>query len=331
MLIRPAALLVLACAVACVTPQEDVAKLDDFKQRASAYYETGNLHRAEQQARMGLALDPDHAMLNLLLGRTMLKWHDLKSVARSRPYLEKAYSVQQEFRTAYSLGEFHQRYAEFLIGEANLIAERAEQIALKEAAAAQEMRERSTSQLIKSREHLQDAEQLLEEALSDNPTSIYALRLMANCYVHQHMDDQALVVLGSLITELEDSRAWKNGRLSSDGSLDILEEEYLRKLVKEELQMEVDARGLASAIHKRASRFKEAEEMLTTVLNLSPSLEREYYNRGMCRYWQGNLAGAASDMREFIQRTSLAIDASEVARALDIVGENEAVKKATSN
>ena len=326
MMIRPTAAFALAVCCGCVTPQEDIAQLADFKQRAARYHETGDLGRAEQQARMGLALDPDHAILNLLLGRTLLKWHDLRSVARSRPYLEKAYDLQPEFRTSYSLGEFHQRYAEFLIGESNLISDRADQLESEDSAAVREMRTRADNQRSKAKEHLNDARQLLEEALGENPTSIYALRLAANCYVHQQEDELALSTLAILIKELGDSRDWKNSRLASDGSIPIPEEVYLRNLVSTELRIDLEARGLAATIHKNAGRYANAEALLTGILKLDPDMVREYFNRGMCRYWQGNLSGAATDMTEFIRRTSLSIDAQEVERALDIVAENETVK-----
>ena len=87
--------------------------------------------------------------------------------------------------------------------------------------------------------------------------------------------------------------------------------------------MEVDARGLAAALHKNAGQYEEAIEELTQLLNLAPSLEREYFNRGMCHYWLGHLDLATEDMKQFLRRTPLKMDADEVSQALDILAEAE--------
>ncbi len=308
---------------ACSTSPEEIERLEDFQQRATRYYEADDLDRAEQQARMGLAIDEDHAILNLILGRTYLKRHDLRSVAQSKFYLEKAYDQKEEFRTSYSLGEYHLRYAEFLLGQADLLEDRASRLPEGEAAAAAEMEARSKTQRAKAQEHLRQSQELLGEALAESPKSLFALRLMASCASHLGLEEEALGAIQALVSELQRSRKWKNSRLASDGSLDIAQEQHLRDLLKEEMGMEVDARGLAAALHKNAGQYEEAIEELTQLLNLAPSLEREYFNRGICHYWLGHLDLATEDMKQFLRRTPLKMDADEVSQALDILAEAE--------
>ncbi|MDP6940539.1 MAG: hypothetical protein QGH51_00795 [Planctomycetota bacterium] len=308
---------------ACSTSPEDIERLEDFQQRATRYYQANDLDRAEQQARMGLAIEEDHAILNLILGRTYLKRHDLRSVAASKEYLEKAYSEKVEFRTSYSLGEYHLRYSEFLLGQADLLEDRASQLPETEAKAAAEMESRSKTQRAKANEHLLQCQNLLEEALAESPKSIYALRLMANCASHLGLEDEALLSIQVLVEELDRSRKWKNTRLASDGSLDLAQERHIRDSLKEEIKIEVEARGLAAALHKNAGRFQDTIHELTQILNLAPNMEHEYFNRGMCHYWLGHLNLAAKDMKQFLRRTSLKMDAEEVSQALDIVAESE--------
>ena len=318
--------LAVAAAAACATPQEELDQLEEYRRRATQYYEAGDLSRAEQQARMGLALDEDHAMLNLILGRTLLRWHDLSSVARSRPYLEKALDEQPEFRTRYSVGEYHQRYAEFLLGHADVLEARAEELPAEEEEAAADLRQRASHSRSRAEEHLAEARDHLEEALEENPRNPFALRVMANCYTHLGEIDLALETLDVLLDELEDSRGWKNRRLATE-ALSVAEEDLLRANLSEDLALEIEARGLAATLHKKRKDYDAAAAMLTEILHLDPTLDREYFNRGMCRYWTGDLASAASDMQEFLRRTSLDYDAEEVSRALDILAELEAQRR----
>ncbi len=307
----------------CGISAEEEDRLEDFRLRATRYFEAQDLNRAEQQARLGLALDPNHGMLNLILGRTLLRWGDLRHVADSRPYLEAAYAADPGFRTSYSLGEFHERYAEFLIGSGHLLEERALDMTENERAAA-DMKTRAAHQLEGAARHLEKADVFLTEALAENPRNIYALRMAASCAAHRKQDDRAVELATSLCQELGLARDWKNQVLASRGDLSVAEEKNVRRLVREELLMEIEARGLIATLHKKNQRFALAENELDQILKLDPSLSHEHFNRGMCRYWQGNVSGAAQDMQKFLRQTDLAFEADEVNTALDLIAEFEA-------
>mgnify|MGYP002725884335 CR=1 FL=1 len=75
--------------------------------------------------------------------------------------------------------------------------------------------------------------------------------------------------------------------------------------------------------HFNAGRFDRCKKSLEEILKLDPNREQEYFNRGMCRYWLGDLASSHADMREFLRRTPLQFGAEQVERALDIVSEYE--------
>ncbi|HEX9793952.1 MAG TPA: tetratricopeptide repeat protein [Planctomycetota bacterium] len=302
------------------TATQDQARLEEYYARSLRYYDAGDLARAEQQARMGLAIEPDDGRLNHLLGRTLLRWHDLRSVGRSRGFLEKAHEELDTYKTAYSLAEFHLRYAQFLIGETEVLTERAAELDPEEVVAG-DFDSRIQNQRLKSAEHLVEAHGLLERTLAEATDDVFALRLMANVQTHQGQDRAALATLDRLVQVLVDSRQFKNKRLARF-ELPVAEETVLRRDLMDDIDMEVEARGLSSTVLKRLRDFPAAAEQIDQVLKLKPELAHEYYNRGMCRYWSGNLVAAASDMEIFLRKTTREQESPEVAQALEILNEN---------
>jgi tetratricopeptide (TPR) repeat protein len=320
-------LLLAALATGCggLSPEEEEL-IEELRLRASQYYEADDLGRAEQQARRGLQLDPEHAELNHILGRTLLKWQDGRHVSAGLLYLQKAYELDPQYRTAYSLGECHLRLGELRIKRAVTLDLSAEELPPDDAEGRAEMADRAAKLRENAQEDLLEAERLLRVALESNPDNIFSLRLLAMAYSDLQRPEDALATIEQLIAVLVESRQWKNQRLSME-ALPLVEEQNLRARLKEDLEMEMEARGLAAALHKAAKRYRESAAQLTEILKLDPGREQEYFNRGMCRYWLGDLASAHADMREFLRRTRLEFGAEQVERALDIVSEYEARTK----
>ncbi|TAH38631.1 MAG: tetratricopeptide repeat protein [Planctomycetota bacterium] len=314
------------CACSSAASEEERSRLDDYAARARAYYDSGDLQRAEQQARLGLALDPDDPMLNLLLGRTLLRWQDPEHVAQARPYLEQAHEQQEDHKTLYSLGEYHLRYAELLLLTASGKEQRAQELPSEDAGdskAIESLNTTASRQRERASQHLQEALELLQAAVASVPTDPYSLRLLANCYTHLQRSNDALATLDQLIQVLAESRQFKNERLALM-DLPLPQENALREDLRHDIELEVEARGLAAALLKDRKDYRAAEEQLTAVLKLDPDLEREYFNRGICRYWLGELGPAAEDMQKFLRKTRLGLDSEEVNRALDLIAEYRA-------
>ena len=244
---------VLASACGGLTPEEE-EQIEDLRLRASQYYESDDLPRAEQQATRGLAIEPEHAELNHILGRTLLKYQDARHVLRAMVYLEKAYDLDPQYRTAYSLGECHLRLAELRVKRAVTLGLSAEELDPRETEALEELGDRAEKLREVAQEDLADAERYLKIALDANPGNIFALRLLANTYTHLGRSDESLQTIERLIAELVESRRWKNERLAME-ALPLLEERMLRGRLKEDLEMEMEARGLAAALHKAAKRY----------------------------------------------------------------------------
>lgn len=320
---RRAIALSLLALGACSSPDpETEARIEDFGARARAYYDSGDLARAEQQARLGLALDPEHGLLNLLLGRTLLRWQDPQHLASARPFLEKAHEELHNHRSGYSLGEYHLRYAELLLQAAAARRQRAEDLpdTPEDAGAVARLEARAADQRQRAAAHLAQARELLEWTVAQEPGDPYALRLMASCYTHLERPDDALRTLEHLVSVLARSRQFKNERLAML-DLPLVQETALREELKRDIRMEVEARGLIAAVLKQRKDYRAAEAQLTEILKLDPDLPREHYNRGLCRYWLGDAAGAAEDMQKFLRTTDLPYESEEVSRALDVVAE----------
>ena len=74
----------------------------------------------------------------------------------------------------------------------------------------------------------------------------------------------------------------------------FLNEQFVRDSLLRDIAWEVEARGLAASILMNAKDWLRAEEQLTEILKLAPERSNEYYNRGLARYYQGNLSAASS-------------------------------------
>lgn len=320
---RPLLLLLLALPAACSSNEEEGPTAEDFLERAVAYYDDDDLLRALQQASRGLELEPDDGMLNLVMGRALLRKRDLNSVNAAQTYLEKANEEIGDWRTELSLGESHLRYAQFLIGEASLLENRRLELSEGDPEALKDLDERALHAREVAQKHLDQALPLLESAQKENPSATYPLQLLASAYAVDDRKDEALAALDELIAILQESRRWKNRELARQ-ELNIVQEEELRRLLREDLRQEVESLGLKAALLMSEDRFEDAETSLTEALHLNPDLGREYYNRGICRYREGRLLDAASDMEIFLRKTELSFESEQVQRAMEILDQYRA-------
>ena len=298
--------------------QEEENLREDYAIRAAQYYETGDFVRAEHQARRGLALDNEHGILNLILGRTLLKKRNLTSVAASRRPLEKAHKTIHSHRTAYSLGEFHLRYGEFLRGEAGVLRATADELPTEEKFEQADLYRRAKKLEGKAAEHLTTSLDFINTALSEQPDWIFALQHKASILAHQKENKKALTTVDHLCQVLGKSRKHKNEQLLLQ-ELSVSQENRLRRDLFTDIEWELAARGLASTILMNQKTWESAEAHLTQMLSLAPDMVTEYYNRGLCLHHMGRIQEAAADMRIFLGKTDLAMDTAEVDRALAIM------------
>jgi len=309
---------------ACSLSEEEEDQLAAHLQRAQIYFDSGDYPRAQQQANLGLIIEPENPTLNHIMGRALLGMRDIQSVRNSGAFLKVAHEGLDSARTAYSLGEYHLQLADAMLGRAEHLKARSVGLSEEET---QDMEKRAARARSNAKAELLLARGLLETAVAQFPENPQALRLLANCCAHQKDENRAMAVLGELVQIMEKSRSYKNGKLALQ-SLSVADEARLRKGVQADISMEIHTRGLIATIHMNGKDFVSAELELNQILNLDPGVDVEYYNRGLCRYHLGRLGEAASDMRTFLGRTPLEFESVAATRALDIVSEYEALQKA---
>jgi tetratricopeptide (TPR) repeat protein len=312
-------LLLLPC---CALSQEELDQIADYRQRAALYYGDNDLARAEDQARRGLEIDPENGELQHLLGRTLLKRGDPTSVQRARGHLELAYDVEDDFKTAYSLGEYHLRHAELLLSSAAVLEMRIGDMKKPDPSILRSMEADIKTRKEKAEDHLTDALTYLNQALGARQEWVEALQHLASTYAHLHRDQDALDAIQDLCGILQRSRNNKNSSLTTQ-QFKVPEEQFWRDSLMRDIAWEVEARGLAASILMNGKRWREAETELTAILNLAPDRANEYFNRGLARYYLGKLPDAAGDMRSFLGKTRLPKNSEQVSQALDIVQEFE--------
>jgi len=316
------ALCALPLLAACSLSQEELDRIAEYRQRAAQYYDVNDLTRAEQQARLGLEVDPENGELQHLLGRTLLKKGDHKSVQLAFQHLEIAHGEVGDFKTAYSLGEYHLRHAELLIGSAAILRDKARLLSADETDTLASMQADIDDRQDRAVTHLETALDLLDEALSQRQEWVEALQHRASTLAHLNRDEESLVAIEDLCTVLKRSRENKNSRLATQ-DFDLPQETFWRDSLRRDILWEVEARGLASSILMNDKNWAEAEIQLSKILMLSPDRASEFYNRGLARYFQGSLQGAAHDMRSFLGKTKLEPESEQVIKALSILQEFE--------
>ncbi len=321
----PVLLAALAAACASGPSENEIATRDQFLQRAVQYYGVARYPQAEQQALMGLAIDDEDAQLHLIAGRAMLMQGTLDKVVQAEPHLQYAYDHLEErsHQAAYSLAEFHYRYASLLLqhlareeellddtpdADADYLAQRRADIA--------ERRERAM-------EHLRRADALVDEALTEAGDALYYLQLKGQVASLLGHDDEARAALTQAIGILEESRRFKNRTLATQTNLTVEQEEQLRRSLRSDIRREIALRGVLAALYKKAGDLEAEETEYTRMLQLDPDQPAVLYSRGMVRWERGRRAEAADDLRMFLRRTDLPPEDERVRRALDLIAEYE--------
>lgn len=321
-LLRLAPSLLLACCMACsLTPgdDDDASRLEDFRNRASNYFNSGRYQQAYQQAELGLSIDEDDGGLNLIAGRALLLQRDLMKVAHAYPYLERAQDELDNYKGDYSMAEFHYRYGSMLLEHA-----REEDTALRKWP--REDPKMQAAELKKNDErretaagHFADAAALLDDVLEVVPEDNSALEMAGQVAALQGDDARAIGYLGEALDLLLASRQYKNRVLASDTGLTMEDEERLHEDLLNDIRREVAIRFLLAGLHQRSGSTKAEEGEYNNILALDPDSTPAWYSRGMVRYEEGQLAPAVRDLEEFLGRTTLPLESSQVQAALEIV------------
>lgn len=317
----------LAALAACASgPDEtEAAARDEFFRRGSQYYDVARYVQAEQQARLGLSIDPEHPMLNLLAGRAILMQGTLPKLAEAKPFLEAALDGMEteQHKANYSLAEYHLVYGRQLLLHVERERRSLEQNPNPDPAARAEIGRSLDERETRARQHFAEADGFIRIALEESPDSLQYLETHGQIAALRGEDQAAFAALGRALELLAESRAFLNRTLGFRTDLPAGEEERLRRRLLTDIQREIAVRGVLASLYKRQGRLPEEEREYTRMLQLDERVAAAYYSRGMVRYELGRIPEAAADMREFLMRTDLGPGAEQVAQAVDVLKQLE--------
>lgn len=302
--------------------EEEIATRDEFHQRAVQYYDVGRYVQAEQQARKGLLLDPEDAMLNLVVGRALIMQGTMNKLAQARPFLEVAREELAEaelHKADFSLAQYHLLYGRELAAHVARERRSLEQNPAREEAERSKLLAELEERDARAREHWDLAAAAAATALQRAPDVLQYLEIQGQIAALRGDDELAFAALGRALEILGESRDFLNRTLSFNATLPVGEEERLRRRLIGDIRREVAIRDVRAGIFKRQGRLPDEEREYTTMLQLDERQPNVLFSRGMVRYELGRIPEAAEDMREFLMLTELDPRAEQVAQAVEII------------
>ncbi|MFK5956332.1 MAG: hypothetical protein QM477_07805 [Planctomycetota bacterium] len=322
------AVLLLLVFTACSGAEVDneASRIEDFRNRAATYFNSGRYLQAFQQAQLGLQLDEDDGGLNLLAGRALVMQRDLVQVSHALPYLETAQEELDNYKADYSLGEFHFRYGSMLFSFAHHEKQSLLEFPDSDVATQESQIALCDIRIAKAKAHFQTANELFTRVLKVVPADLATLEKRGQSLALLGDNDGAFADLSSAIDSLTESRKYKNRVLATDSKLTVAQEDSVRRDLNGDIQREVAIRFLLAGILKREKDPRAEEEQYNIILVLDPDTEAAYHSRAMCRYQLGRIAEASADMRAFVGRTNLEFDTPQVREAMRIIEEYDTLQ-----
>ncbi|MBT3341082.1 MAG: tetratricopeptide repeat protein [Planctomycetes bacterium] len=300
---------------------QEVQLLEAYKNRAQIYYEAKRFESCRQQAARGLAIDPEDPMLNHTFGRALLEMRSLGKIVDARPFLEKAYALDPNYRTAFSLAEFHQRYGVYLRDDSLSIQQAIRAYPESDPNRREEMRVQHLKQDAIAFEHWQEALVLLDVALLEAPEFLQGLQMAAMTHSLMGHDEIALEQLNRILEILLESKTYKNRELATNTSLNLAQEQKLRADLLEDMQHEISVRHARAAIFKRQGNPQAEQSEYRFVLRLNPESAEAYFGLGMSLYEQGKRVDALGHLKSFVRVSNLEQDSKYMQQALRILTE----------
>lgn len=308
-----------ACSGAEVENEE--ARLEDFRNRAVQYFNSGRYPQAFQQARLGLQIDEEDGGLNLIAGRSLVMQRELTQVSHALPYLEIAQEELDSYKADYSLAEFHFRYGSMLYA----FAQREKQSLIQFPDADLNSQEAKLAvcdvRIGKAEVHFQDALSLFNTVLETVPDDLQTLEKRGQTLALLGKDAAAAADLKRAISFLAESRQYKNRVLANDSNLTVQQEDRVRRDLDGDIDREIAIRFLMAGLLQRTKDIRAEEEQYTLILDLNPNTEVAYHSRALCREKLGRLAEASADMHAFVGQTKMEFDTPQVQQAMRIIEE----------
>ncbi|MFQ5505470.1 MAG: hypothetical protein ACE5F1_11825 [Planctomycetota bacterium] len=307
---------------------EERQRANGHFKNADTFFRNQKLDQSLQQVEKGLALEPDHYLLNQLRGRILLRKSrsDPAILEASLQQFEKVLDLRSikdhEYKTFVGLGEAHTGLYHHHLNQARKLREEAKDPLLtQEERRAREREAKRHDRLF--REHLGKAESSFRRLVSMGDGLQPALRFLFSIET-----DKALLV-GEAEKPAQYARAIEAGlaflkliqeRRQHFESWDIAsntvqDEMMARRGLFEYRQRERECRSLLHQLYFHAGKPAKAVEQLDVLLAADPSSSVDYFNRARCYDDLGNTAKAVRDYRDFLRLTDQRFESPRVRQA----------------
>lgn len=314
----------LAALAACSSGPQKLSPEQEFElysERASGYYQAGDVARAEDQAQRALSVKRRDVPMRLMLGWIALQRGDTQNLLLAEQIFREVLEDSEESAQGQlGLAESLERLGVVDSQTADGIAsgERLPQRGTKEARA-EELRE-------SARRRWKEAVRHFEGALGERERSLKALNGLQRTHTLLGQYEDALAyaerVIEAARAESEDFRLlMERAKLPPQREVELRQSEFRARRLRGDTHM------LASDLLVRLERPESALAHLDQALELDPTRVDALGRRAELRYARGDAVGAITDIDLLLaQATDLAYEHPDIRRAYDLRAKCETLR-----
>ena len=306
------ALLATLTVTSCATrlPREERARrIETYKENCGRYLAMGEWERAQDQAMKGLALDEDHFLLRLYLGRALLQRGDRDSILKAVYTLEQL-GVDDDFRVPLSLAAAYERKG---VNYSDSAAQVASGLRFTEAS---DPAARSAEMVQVADESFAKSKKQYETALKLQPTDTEVLNGLVRVTALQGNYEESLTWCDAIIRiTSDDRRFWDERRKRSD--ISPQEERRMTKNIidLDRLEMAIHLHS-ATILKGKLNRPEDALESLDAIIAFDPSVAKIHSQRGGLLVELERYEEAIAALDKFLSMTTQPFENDDVQKAM---------------
>jgi Tfp pilus assembly protein PilF len=293
-----AALLTAACNSTPNGPDPE-QQLKLHREFAQTYFEANQLVQAEQQADLGLALDPRDDGLLLIKAWT----HQKRGTADDVLYAEKLFRDlgDEDYRATLGLAEALERKGVLYWESADAVA------AGKRATKATDRAKRAAEMRVEAQGFWEESTSVYEHTLELKSGSIQAMNgLQRVCALRGDLAKSLEWSNALLAQSAKEIDFWRNELKRAD--LRASEEAEFRRMLAGSSRLLIESHLQASTALVGLGRKEDALPHLDLALDMAPEKADVYCRRAQLQHELGRFAPARDDLKLFLKLSSLPID-----------------------
>ncbi len=284
-------------------------QLSIHKEAALAYYENGQLDRAEDQALRGIGIDRQDTSLRLMLGWIYLRRGTTESLYKARGVFED-FAKNEEPRADLGLGETLER-----LGRVH--QETADSIDKGERFASGGDPERTSRKLREdARQLFSDARAAYQRVLDRQPDNLKALNGMQRAHSLEGNYAASLEYSNKLIEVASSERdALRTSLADPERILTDRSEDGLREVARTTENLLAETHFFAYSLALALDRKQEALEHLNQTVEMRPKLTEAWSRRAQLNFDLGHFAQTVADVTQFVKLSDKPFDDPDIRQA----------------